>query len=81
MTVDERATMEKHVAYRSDKATKRIAIVFGPVMDPNGVYGLGVYQVQAEAEMDNLLKDDPANGLLKYQVFQMPRAVVGTVHK
>lgn len=70
--------MEKHVAYRSDKAAHGIAIVFGPVMDPQGVYGIGVYQVQNEAEMRDLLQHDPANGLLQYEVFPMPRAVVGT---
>ncbi len=79
MTADERTTMEKHVAYWSGKAKEGIAIVFGPVMDPKGVYGIGVYQVQSEQEMQNLLKDDPANGLLKYEVLQMPRAVVGTL--
>ncbi len=78
MTAEERAVMEKHVAYWSEKATKGFAIVFGPVMDPKGVYGIGIYQVQDEAEMRNLLKHDPANGLLKYEVLPMARAVVGT---
>jgi len=79
MTPDERAVMERHVAYWSGKAARGIAIVFGPVMDPQGVYGIGVYQVQNEAEMNDLLKEDPANGLLRYQVLPMPRAVVGTL--
>ncbi len=70
--------MEKHVAYWSEKAAQGIAIVFGPVMDPKGVYGIGVYQVQDEAEMRNLIERDPANGLLKYEVLPMARAVVGT---
>jgi hypothetical protein len=78
MTVEERATMDRHVAYWSEKARQGIAIVFGPVMDPNGVYGIGVYNVQDEAEMRNLLERDPAKGLLKYEVLPMPRAVVGT---
>ena len=46
-----------------------------------GVYGIGFYQVATEAEMSGLLKNDPANGLLKYGVFEMPRAVVGTGDK
>jgi hypothetical protein len=49
MTSEERATMEKHVAYWSEKARQGIAIVFGPVMDPQGVFGMGVYQAQDEA--------------------------------
>ena len=78
MTDEERAIMQRHVAYWSDKATQGIAVVFGPVMDPQGVYGMGVYQVHDEAEMRALLQDDPAYGLLHYEFFPMARAVVGT---
>ena len=46
-------------------------------MDPKGVYGIGVYQVQDEAEMNALLDHDPAKGLLRYEVLPMARAVVG----
>ncbi len=41
---------------------------------------MGVYQVQDEVEMQELLKHDPANGLLQYEVALVPRAVVGTLH-
>ncbi len=78
MTAEEREIMGRHVAYWSEKAQQGIAIVFGPVMDPEGVYGIGVYQVRDEAEMQDLLAHDPANGLLQYQVLPMARAVVGT---
>ena len=44
MKPDERSIMEKHVAYWTDKAIKGIAIVFGPVLDPKGVYGVGIYK-------------------------------------
>ena len=79
MTPDERTIMENHVAYWSDKASHGISIVFGPVMDPQGVYGIGVHQVQDEAEMRDLIEHDPANGLLRYEILPMPRAVVGTL--
>ena len=78
MTADERSIMEKHVAYWSEKSVRGIAIVFGPVMDPKGVYGVGVYRVRDEAEMRDLLARDPASGLLQYEMLPMPRAVVGT---
>ena len=79
MTAEERAIMERHVAYWSEHATRGIALVFGPVIDPKGVYGIGVYQVQDEAEMRSLLEHDPAFGLLQYEVLPMARAVVGTL--
>ncbi len=77
MTEEERAIMTKHVAYWSEKAERGIAIVFGPVMDPKGVYGIGIYQVREEAEMRGLIEQDPANGLLQYEIQPMARAVVG----
>ena len=80
ITDEERAIMQRHVAYWSEKAARGIAIVFGPVMDPQGVYGIGIYQVEDEAEMQNLLEYDPANGLLRYDVLPMTaRTVVGTL--
>ena len=79
MTPEERSIMNRHVAYWSEKATRGIAIVFGPVMDPQGVYGIGVYQVQDEAEMQELIEHDPANALLSYEVLPMPRTVVGKI--
>ncbi len=79
MTAEERAIMHQHVAYWSEKAAQGAAIVFGPVMDPEGVYGIGVYQVQDEAEMRDLLEHDPANGLLRYEVLPMANAVVGAL--
>ena len=79
MSPDERTIMQNHVAYWSEKAAQGIAIVFGPVMDPKGVYGIGIYQVKDEAEMLALIEHDPANGLLKYERLPMGRAVVGTL--
>ena len=79
MTAEERTIMQKHVEYWSEKAVRGIAIAFGPVMDPEGVYGIGIYQVEDEAEIRKLLEDDPANGLLHYDVLPMARAVVGTL--
>jgi hypothetical protein len=79
MTPGEREVMQRHAAYWTEKAAQGIAIAFGPVMDPKGVYGIGVYQVRDEAEMRWLLDQDPANGLLKYEVAPMARVVVGTL--
>ena len=80
MTADERAIMQRHVEYWSEKAERGIAIVFGPAMDPKGVYGMGVYRAEDEAEMRSLLEQDPANDLLQYDILPMLRAVVGTLH-
>jgi uncharacterized protein YciI len=77
MTPGERATMQAHVAYWSQKAQQGAAIAFGPVADPAGVYGIGIYEARDEAELRAWIAADPALGLLRYEVFAMPRAVVG----
>ena len=80
MTVEEREAMNRHVEYWTEKAARGIAIVFGPVMDPSGVYGIGIYKTKDEAEMRELLKQDPARHILLYDVLPMARAVVGENH-
>jgi hypothetical protein len=77
MTAEERATMTDHIAYWTEHAKQGISIVFGPVADPAGFYGMGVYRVDDEAHMRRLLADDPANGLLRYEITPMADAVVG----
>jgi len=79
MTDDEREVMGRHVAYWSEQARLGVAVVFGPVADPAGVYGIGVYRVDDRAHMQRLLDSDPAKGLLSYEVFEMPRAVIGDI--
>ena len=77
VTPAERATMTEHVAYWTERAEEGISIVFGPVADPQGFYGIGVYRVDDEEHMRRLIHDDPANGLLNYEITPMAGAVVG----
>ncbi|WP_343634726.1 YciI family protein [Fluviicola sp.] len=74
MTEAEKDIMQKHVAYWMELLEKGIAIVFGPVMDPAGGYGAGVVSVDDEAQLKQLIADDPANGLNQYEYHPM-RAV------
>jgi uncharacterized protein len=77
MTAAERRIMTRHVAYWTEMARRGIAVVFGPVADPRGVYGIGIYKVEDEAQMHRLLDLDPANGTLVYEATPMADAVVG----
>lgn len=77
MTDAERAIMSRHAAYWSEKAQNGKAVVFGPVLDPRGIFGIGVYQVQDEEEFRAYLKEDPAKGLLEFEFYPMARAVIG----
>lgn len=75
MSAEERAIMLQHVAYWTDLMTKGKVVVFGPVMDPKEVYGVGVVEVDSEEQLKGLIKDDPATALNQYEYYPM-RAVV-----
>jgi uncharacterized protein YciI len=78
MSESEKAAMQAHVAYWTGHLNAGRAIVFGPVADPNGPWGLGVVRVANAEEMDRLQADDPAikAGIgLRYEVLPMLRAV------
>ena len=74
MTPDEKATMQQHVAYWAQLLQQGIAIVFGPVADPTGGYGVGVVSVEDETHLKRIIEADPANGLNQYEYYPM-RAV------
>ena len=71
MTDAEKAIMQQHVAYWKDLLDKGIVIVYGPVMDPAGGYGIGVVEVENEEQVNELTSHDPANGLNSYEIFCM----------
>lgn len=48
-------------------------------MDPAGVFGIGAYHVQDEAEMRRLLDHDPAKRHLKCETLPMANAIEGTL--
>jgi hypothetical protein len=50
MTPEERQAMDAHAAYWRDQLGQGIAVVFGPVADPRGPWGLGVIRVKGEAQ-------------------------------
>ena len=75
MTDEERAIMMKHVNYWTDMMNQGKVVAFGPVLDPNEVYGLGIVSVQDEQEVKNLIANDPAGKINRYEYFPM-KAVV-----
>lgn len=55
MTDHEKQIMQQHITYWKDYLQKGIMLVFGPVLDPNGVYGLGIIPVDSEDEVPGFL--------------------------
>jgi hypothetical protein len=60
MSADERAMMAEHFAYWKAKLDSGEVIVFGPVMDPKGPFGLGVVVASDEAAAHAFADGDPA---------------------
>lgn len=71
MTGEERAVMQKHIVYWNELMAQGKVLAFGPVLDPNGVYGLGIVEVDNEEQVKTMIANDPANGLNKYEYYLM----------
>ena len=71
--------MSEHIAYWTDQAKRGNAVVFGPVLDPKGIYGVGIVEIEDEARLHALLAGDPAvkAELQRDEFYPMsPRSVV-----
>lgn len=78
MTPEERAIMMQHIAYWTELMNKGKVVVFGPVMDPAGAYGMGVVEADTEEELISFLNGDPAATINHYEHYPM-RAVTPSV--
>lgn len=67
MTNEERDIMQKHIGYWNNLMSEGKVLAFGPVLDPQWVYGLGI----VEDEVKTMILNDPANGLNKYEYYFM----------
>lgn len=79
MSEAEREIMEAHVQYWTKHMGEGRVLVFGPVLDPKGVWGLGVVKARDEAEVQAMLAADPvivANAGFSYETLPMMGAVV-----
>ncbi len=67
MSEEERLIMTKHVDHWTEHINRGRVIVFGPVLDPKGVYGLGVVSAHDEQEVKDIIANDPAGNINKYE--------------
>lgn len=75
MTEDERKIMMQHIVYWTDLMNKGLALVFGPVLDPAAVYGLGIVAVDDEAQVTEMILNDPAIKINRYEYYSMMAVV------
>lgn len=79
MTATEAAIMQEHFAYWRRLLGDSKAVVYGPVMDPSGPYGIAVLEVEDEDSAREIGNNDPAieSGVgFSFQLHAMPDARV-----
>lgn len=78
MTPTEAAVMAEHASYWRGLLDRGVAVAFGPVADPAGVYGLAVVEAGPGVDVERLRADDPAvrDGVATAELFPMLSAVV-----
>lgn len=59
MSDEERAIMRQHAAYWQPRVESGEMVVFGPVLDGTGSYGLGVIEADDEDELRAFAAGDP----------------------
>ena len=77
MTEAEAAVMRDHVAYWQTLADKGTAVVFGPVADPAGSWGVAIIESESEDEPHAIRAADPVvvNDLGPVSIYPMLTAI------
>jgi uncharacterized protein YciI len=60
MNDDERAIMQRHAAYWREQVEAGKVVVYGPVRDSTGAWGLGVFEAEDEPSARMVALADPA---------------------
>ena len=65
--------MQRHVAYWQDLLNSDVALAFGPVLDPENPWGLGLLDLEDEQAARAIGASDPAveSGTCTYEVVPM----------
>ena len=78
MTPDELRLMQEHAAYLRTFAQKRWAVAFGPVADPKGAFGVGLWELPDDADLTAICAADPvvkSGRGFRYEIHPMPSLV------
>ena len=78
MTPAEGSLMREHSAYLRAFAEKRWAVAFGPVADPQGAFGVGLWEVPDDVDVAAICAADPvikSGSGFRYELHPMPSLV------
>jgi hypothetical protein len=71
--------MERHFGYWAEQMSRGSAVVFGPVADPQGTYGIAILNVPNQADAQAICAHDPAIAArlgFSFALCEMPNAVI-----
>lgn len=73
MTAEERAVMQQHVQYVGEAFKQGSVLIYGPVLDPEGAYGMAVLEMADAAEVQKFMAEDPSikSGLNTFEYYPM----------
>jgi uncharacterized protein YciI len=79
MTADEQKAMAEHMSYWEQLMADGKVLVYGPVADPEGVWGLGVLRAADRAEVLAIAERDPSvtAGVNTFEVFEILGGTTG----
>jgi uncharacterized protein YciI len=74
----EAGVMAEHVGYWTELVENGTAVVFGPVQDPAGTWGMAVVKAEDESEVREVGSRDPAvtSSVARFEVCPMPAAIL-----
>jgi uncharacterized protein len=78
MTGDERQLMGEHIGYWSGLMGAGRVLVFGPVAEPAGNWGVGIVEAEGEDDVRSMIAGDPVirrGEGFRYDFFAMPGAI------
>ncbi|SJM33839.1 YciI family protein [Mesorhizobium delmotii] len=69
MTDEEREWMKQHGAFLDDLLDRGLIVAHGPVMDPSGGYGVSLYRIADDQNIQAITSEDPIvrNGAGHYE--------------
>ena len=79
MNEEERALMEVHTEYWREHMRVGRVVIFGPVADPQGPWGLGIVRAARLPEVESFAAQDPviaADRGFRYEILPMLQAVL-----
>lgn len=78
MTEEERAVMMAHVEYMRGPLAQGRVLIYSPVADPDGSWGMAVVRADSQQELEQLRDGDPAHhaGIGVTDWLPLPMAIV-----